>query len=167
MKTMTKRINILRLFIAGFAGVLAIIILNIKSIDKITLTDFIPVFAVLLVYGRKDFQAYLEFKTSIKKGIDLLSKNSIWSVDYMLISSNPQNDNQLIVRNDLLWIEKGNKKNESNDRLLAILISDFELVAKSRLLKKYLKDKSVVFNLYSSDLKDETLLKTEGKNYGS
>ena len=69
---MKKRVNILRLLIAGFIGVLAIIILNIKSIDEITLTDFIPVFAVLLVFGQKDFQAYLDFKTSIKEGIDLI-----------------------------------------------------------------------------------------------
>ena len=131
------------------------------------MTDFIPVFAVLLVFGQRDFQAYLDFKTSIKKGVDLISNNSIWSVDYLVISSNQQNDNQIIVRNDLLWIEKGNKQNENNYSLLNRLISDFETLAKNRQLRNFLKHKSTAFNLYSSDLNDEELLKTEEKNYNS
>ncbi|MCX6238180.1 MAG: hypothetical protein NTY07_11605 [Bacteroidia bacterium] len=164
---MKKRINIGRLLFAGFLTVLVVVILNIKSIDKITLTDFIVVFIVLLVYGYKDFQAYLDFKTSIKNGVNSLNNGSIWGIDYMIISRNPENANQIIVRNDLMWIENAKKQNENKDRLLTMLISDFEIVAKSRQLRNYLKDKTVIFNLYSYGLKDEELLKTEEKNYGS
>jgi len=162
---MKKRINFVSLFVAGILAGLAVIILNINSIDKITLSDFIPVITVLLVFGYKDVQTYIDFKTSIKNGVNSLNNNSIWGIDYMIVSRNPKNANQIIVRNDLMWIENEKKQNKNKDKLLTILIADFETVAKTRRLKNYLKDKTVIFNLYSYGLKEEELLKTEEKRY--
>lgn len=158
---MKRKINIVRLSIAGLIGIFTVVVLNLKSIDKISYTDFIPVIAVLLVFGSKEIQMYLDYKKRLRKGIDLLRDNLIWSVDNLIIQSNSHNSSQIIVRNDLLWIEREKKQNENTDRLLEILISDFKNIAKDRQITKFLKDKTVKFDLYSSDLKDEELLKTE------
>lgn len=162
---MNRKINIVRLSIAGLIGILLVIILNIKENENISLADFIPVFSVLLVFGIKEIQMYFNYKRSIKKGIDLISTHTIWSIDYMIINSDTEKDNQINVRNDLMWIDKGNKKNENIDMLLGMLISDFEDIAKDKRLKDFLKNKMVKFNLHSSDLKNDDLLKTEIKHY--
>jgi hypothetical protein len=164
---MKKKVNIKGLLIAGLVGIILVIILNIKTIDKISFKDFIPLLAVLLVFGTKDIKLYLDYKKLIKKGIDLIENNLIWSIDNMIITGDSENANQIFVRNDLLWIEKGERGNENMDRLLEILISDFEYIAKDNQLKHFLKNKFVNYNLYSSDLKKEELLKTELKNYSS
>lgn len=164
---MKKKINIKRLSIAGLVGIILVIILNNKTLDKISFKDFIPLLAVLLVFGSKDIKLYLDYKKLIKKGINLIENNLIWSIDNMIITSDSENTNQIFVRNDLLWIEKGERQDENMDRLLEILISDFEYVAKDNRVKHFLKNKIVQYNLYSSDLKNEELLKTELKNYGS
>ena len=164
---MKRRINIKGLLIAGLVGIILVIILNIKTIDKISFKDFIPLLAVLLVFGTKEIKLYLDYKKLLKKGIDLIENNLIWSIDNMIITSDSENTNQIFVRNDLLWIEKGERQDENIDRLLKILISDFEYVAKDNRVKHFLKNKIVKYNLYSSDLKTEELLKTELKNYSS
>jgi hypothetical protein len=164
---MKRRINIKGLLITGLVGIILVIILNIKTIDKISIKDFIPFLVVLSVYGTKDIKMYLDYKKLIKKGIDLIEHNLIWSIDNMIITSDPENANKINVRNDLLWIEKGGRKDENMDGLLEILISDFEDVARDNRVKHFLKNKTVQYNLYSSDLKREELLKTEAKNYGN
>jgi hypothetical protein len=164
---MKKKINIKGLLITGLVGITLVIILNIKTIDKISIKDFIPLLVVLSVFGTKDIKLYLDYKKLIKKGIDLIENNLIWSIDDMIITCDSEIANQIIVRNDLLWIEKGKRQDKNMDRLLEILISDFEYVAKDNRVKHFLKNKIVKYNLYSSDLKNEELLKTELKNYGS
>jgi hypothetical protein len=164
---MKKKINIKGLLITGLVGIILVIILNIKTIDKISIKDFIPLLVVLSVFGTKDIKLYLDYKKLIKKGIDLIENNLIWSIDNMIITCDSEIANQIIVRNDLLWIEKGKRQDKNMDRLLEILISDFEYVAKDNRVKHFLKNKIVMYNLYSSDLKNEELLKTELKNYGS
>jgi len=164
---MKKKINIVRLSIAGLIGIFTVLIFNIKEIDKISYADFIPVFAVLLVFGFKEVQLYLDYKKRIRKGIDLLRNNLIWSIDNLIIQKESKDVSHIIVRNDLLWIEREKKQNENTERLLEILISDFENIAKDNQLKKFLKGKSVKYSLYSSDLKSEELLKTVLINYGS
>jgi hypothetical protein len=164
---MKKKINIKGLLIAGLVGIILVIILNIKTIDKISFKDFIPLLAVLLVFVTKDIKLYLDYKKLIKKGVALIENNLIWSIDNMIITCDSKNANQITVRNDLLWIEKGARQDENADRLLEILISDFEYVAKDTSVKHFLKNKIVHYNLYSSDLKTEELLKTELKNYSS
>ena len=167
MRKKEKRIAVVKLLIIGLLGILAVIIPNIKSMDEISFTDFVLVFVLLLIFGTKEFQVYYDYKTSIRKGIDLINDNLIWSIDNLIVYSDPQDASQLIVRNDLLWIGKGKNQNESADGLLIMLISDFEYLTRNRKLKDFLKNKSVEFNLYSSDLKNEELLKTKLKNYGS
>ena len=164
---MKKRINIVRISIAGLIGIFTVIIFNIKEIDKISYADFIPVIAVLLVFGSKEVQLYLDYKKRIRKGIDLLRNNLIWSIDNLIIQLDSENSSQIIIRNDLLWIEREKKQNENADKLLEILISDFKNIAEDRQFKKLLKDKTVKFDLYSSDLRNEELLKTEIINNGS
>ena len=107
---MNKKINIVRLSIAGLIGIFTVVIFNLKTIDKILYTDFIPVFAVLLVFGTKEIQMYLDYKKGIRNGIDLLRKNLIWSIDNLIIQSDSEDSSQIIVRKDLLWIEREKKQ---------------------------------------------------------
>jgi hypothetical protein len=163
---MKTRFNFLRFFTISILGTLAIVIIfNIKSIDQLAVKDFIPVFTVFMVFGVKDFRKYLNYKESINKGIVIISNCSLWGIDNLIISCNSEKHDQIIVRNDLLWIEK--HENEDTNNLLKSLISDFEIIAMNRKFKTYLKNKSVEFKLYSSDLKEEKLLKIEVKNYAS
>jgi len=163
---MKRRFNFLRFFTISILGTLGIVIIfNIKSIDQLAVKDFIPVFTVFMVFGVKDFRKYLNYKESINKGIVIISNCSLWGIDNLIISCNSEKHDQIIVRNDLFWIEK--HENENTNNLLKSLISDFEIIAKNRKFKTYLKNKSVEFKLYSSDLKEEKLLKIEVKNYAS
>lgn len=161
---MKRKFNFLRFFAISILGTLGIVfIFNIKSIDQLTFRDFVPVFIVFIVIGIKDFRKYLDYKKSINEGIALIGNYSHWGIDNLIISCNPDKPNQIIVRNDLFWSEKHDTEN--THYLLKSLISDFEIIAKNRRFKFYLENKSVEFNLYSSDLKEEQLLKTEAKNY--
>lgn len=163
---MKRSFNLWRFLIVSILGTVGIVfIFHFNSIDNIQLNDFIPVFTVFIIFGIKDFRKYLKYQKSIDNGISLVQNSSNWHFDNLIISSKPENSNQLVVRNDLLWIEKYD--NENQDNLLSSLISDFDDLIMSRNAKMYFKDKSVEFRLYSSDPNEEKILKTKVKNYGS
>lgn len=166
---MKREFNFIRFFIISVLGTLAIgfvfnvFIFRTKSFSELTFKDFVPVLSVFIVFGIRDYQKFHHYKKLINKGVHLLKVGSIWGFDNLIISNHPDKSDQIIVRNDLLWIEKHNTQN--TDDLLNCLISDFEIICKNRKFKAYLENKSVLFNLYSSDLKDEQLLQTDIRSY--
>jgi hypothetical protein len=79
------------------------------------------------------------------------------------VSIDEQNKNQLIVRNDPLWIYRITA--EKPDEQLQLLIADFESLSKISAWKEFMTNKSVIFNLYSDETFEETIIKSEQKNY--
>ena len=84
---------------------------------------------------------------SIKKGIDLINNGNAWNTNYLTITKNPANDNEIFVTNDIVWIEQGNKKKCSDEILLKMLVSDFEKIAKKSKMKNFLQNRKVIFKL--------------------
>ncbi len=118
------------------------------------------------MYGYKDLQTYIRLLGTIKKGVDTINRGLAWNVNYLVLVINPNNRNELIVKNDPLWVEMSEKKTYSNDKLISLLIADFDFLSKNRLLKKYLKDKTVLFQLVSFSPVSEEILTVERKKYG-
>jgi len=163
---MKRKFNFVRFFAISIVGTLGIVIVwHIKTIDQLTYKDFIGVFTVFVVFGIKDYMKYLDYKKSINKGIASIGHGSPWGIDNLIVTCNPNKPNQVIVRNDLFWREK--QDNLTTDDLMKCLITDFERIASHSKLKVYLENKTVEFNLYASDLKEERLLKTVAKNYAT
>jgi hypothetical protein len=161
---MKRKFNFLRFFVISIFGTIGIVmIFHINTIDQLTYRDFIGVFTVFVVFGIKDFRKYLEYKKSVNEGIASMGNGSPWGIDNLVVTCNPHKTNQVIVRNDLFWTER--QDNLSTDDLMKCLIADFEKIASHSKLKVYLENKTVEFNLYASDLKEDQLLKTTQINY--
>jgi hypothetical protein len=79
------------------------------------------------------------------------------------ITIDEHNKNQLIVRNAPLWIYR--IKAEKPDEQLQLLIADFESLSKISAWKEFMTNKSLIFNLYSDETFEETIIKSEQKNY--
>lgn len=163
-----KRI-IIQLIIGAFVGVVVTFILKRNWEEEIKLNDYILIIPVLLVFAFQEIYSYYKFSKSlsksIKKGIDIISSGSTLNINYLIISKNPTNNNEIIVKNDALWIELGNTKTYASELLLEMLIADFEVIAKNKSMKNYLANKTVIFNVYNYGVNAEELLKTEKKLY--
>ncbi|MFN5426118.1 MAG: hypothetical protein ACK5A2_12135 [Bacteroidota bacterium] len=154
---MNNNQSIKRLFFVAIVGLITLLVLKYTFKSNITLIDFIPIVVVLLMYGYKDLQTYIRLLGTIKKGVDTINRGLAWNVNYLVLVINPNNRNELIVKNDPLWVEMSEKKTYSNDKLISLLIADFDFLSKNRLLKNYLKDKTVLFQLVlSAPLKSVT-----------
>jgi hypothetical protein len=110
-----------------------------------------PLFGILIILGIKELKDYINFLQSVKKGIDLIKNGYPWKTHYLIITKNPDNEHEILATNDLLWIEEGNKKNYSEEILVKMLASDFEKIAKNSQLKSFLRNRKVVYKLYSVD----------------
>lgn len=95
--------SLLRLTAAGIIGLLTVVIFKFKSIDDLKFHDFLHVLIVLSIFGFKEIQEFLRYRKSIKNGVDSLKNNKT------SFSNDLGNVNQLLVRNDLLWLENGKK----------------------------------------------------------
>ena len=129
----------------------AIIILTGKSFQTITWREISPLFGILIILGIKELIDHTIFLKSNKKGIDLINKGFSWNTHYLIISKNKANENEILVTNDLFWIEENNKKSYSDETLLKMLTSDFEKIAKKSQLKYFLRNRKVVYKLYLLD----------------
>jgi hypothetical protein len=118
-----------------------------KSFRNITWREISPIFGILIFLGIKELKDYINFYTSIKKGIDLINNGYSWNTRYLIITKNPANENEILVTNDLLWIEESNKKNYSEEMLLKKLVSDFEKIAEKSKMKNFLQNRKVIFKL--------------------
>jgi hypothetical protein len=135
--------------------------------EAIKLTDYIWIIPILFGLAIQELYSYIKFSKSIKKGIDILRDGSALHINYLIISKHPTNNNQIIVKNDALWIELGFTKTYDSELLLEMLIADFEVIAKYRSMKNYLYNKTVIFNVYKYGVNAEELLKTAQKIYGN
>lgn len=163
---MNNNQSIKRLFFVAIVGLITLLVLKYTFKSNITLIDFIPIVVVLLMYGYKDLQTYIRLLGSIKKGVDTINRGLAWNVNYLVLLINPNDRNELIVKNDPLWLEMSEKKTYSNDKLISLLIADFDFLSKNRLLKNYLKDKTVLFQLVSFSPVSEEIMTVERKRYG-
>ena len=163
-----KRI-IKQLIIGCVVGVMVTFILKENWKEEIKLTDYIWIIPFLLGLAIHELYSYYKFSKSlsksIRKGIDIISGGSALNINYLIISKNPTNNNQIIVKNDALWIELGNTKTYASELLLEMLIADFEVIAKNKSMKNYLANKTVIFNVYNYGVNAEELLKTAQKLY--
>ena len=65
-----------------------IIILSGKSFRNITWREISPIFGILIFLGIKELKDYINFYTSIKKGIDLINNGYSWNTRYLIITKN-------------------------------------------------------------------------------
>ena len=159
-----KRI-IKQLIIGCVVGVMVTFILKENWKEAIKLTDYIWIIPFLFGLAIQELYSFINVSKSIKKGIDIISGGSALNINYLIISKNTTNNNQIIVKNDALWIELGNTKTYASELLLEMLIADFEVIAKNKSMKNYLANKTVIFNVYNYGVNAEELLKTAQKLY--
>lgn len=162
---MKKKINLSRIVFAALVGFIVVIAMNYKRMGDVAVVDFATVVVVVSIFAVKEVLVYLHYQSSVKKGVDLVRKNSVWGINNMIVTKSIDDQNRLTVRNDLLWGEK--KQSMGVDALLALLVADFEEMAGEPVLKAYLRHKSVTYNLYSYDLREEQLLLSKVKEYGA
>lgn len=145
-----KRI-IKQLIIGCFVGVVLTFILKRNWKEEIKLTDYIWIIPFLLGLAIHELYSYYKYSKSlsksIKKGIDIINNGYSWNTHYLIISKNKANENQILVTNDILWIEESNKKNYSEEILLKMLTSDFEKIAEKSKMKNFLQNRKVIFKL--------------------
>jgi hypothetical protein len=103
-------------------------------------------------------------KKSLKKGIKAIKegKSSIIEELEIMLSPNVQEDS-LTISNTPKWIYK--VKTDNTDEQLDILVSDFEILRKKSYWNEFIKNKTVIFNLYSDESFDEEIIKSIETKY--
>jgi hypothetical protein len=110
---------------------------------------------------------YYRRRKDIEHALKTIETETVYfSKSNIVISKDAEVEGQLVVRNDPLWIYK--TKIKEPDKLLPLLVSDFESLLEFSLWKRYMEGKSAVYQLYSYKPNTvEELLGTVKKSYPS
>jgi len=162
---MNKKVKALILFGVYIIGLLLIFIFKQHFQKNITLSVLVASLNILLFWGIKELVSYNTLLKEVTKGIPIINQGLHFNFQYLDIALNPENNAELIVKNDLIWKETEIRKNKSGDNLLQLLIADFEILSNTSQWKRYLTDKTIFFKLISYETNAEKLLAEEKKIY--
>jgi len=160
------RKQIYKTLIGLFAGAITVFALKRLESTGITYADFLPLIGVAIYFTYQNYQVVKKQSDVYKKKVEGIENNHIVSIDNFLISKSETENNLILVRNELFWIEENEYTNSSENILMENMIRDFKkLIESDKTFRQKMESNDFQFSLIDNVNYDNKILAQKRVNY--
>src|ERR1035437_1950396 len=134
------------------AATITVYILKRLDSKGITYADLLPLIVLVIYFAYQNYQEYKRQSDLYLKKIEGIENNQIVSIDNFLISKSKTENNLILVRNELFWLDKKEVTNSDENILMENMIRDFKKLPENsknfrQKMDKYIIEFSLVDNV--------------------
>ena len=155
--------QIYRVLLGLIIGGITVYVVKKLEMKGITYADFLPLIAIAIYFVYQNYQLQKKQSNLYKKKIEGIDKSQTVAIDNYLISKSETENNLVLVRNELFWIDKVHENSIEN--LLENFIHDFKkLIESDNVLKNRMQSNYLEFTLIDN-VNNNRILAQKRVNY--
>ncbi len=155
--------QIYRVLLGLIIGGITVHVVKILEMKVITYADFLPLIAIVIYFVYQNYQLQKKQSNLYKKKIEGIDKSQTVAIDNYLISKSETENNLVLVRNELFWIDEVHE--DSIENLLENFIHDFKkLIESDNVLKNRMQSNYLEFTLIDN-VNNNRILAQKRVNY--
>ena len=155
--------QIYRVLLGLIIGGITVYVVKILEMKGITYADFLPLIAIAIYFVYQNYQLQKKQSNLYKKKIEGIDKSQTVAIDNYLISKSETENNLVLVRNELFWIDEVHE--DSIENLLENFIHDFKkLIESDNILKNRMQSNYLEFTLIDN-VNNNRILAQKRVNY--
>ena len=155
--------QIYRVLLGLIIGGITVYVVKILEMKGITYADFLPLIAIAIYFVYQNYQLQKKQSNLYKKKIEGIDKSQTVAIDNYLISKSETENNLVLVRNELFWIDEVHE--DSIENLLENFIHDFKkLIESDNVLKNRMQSNYLEFTLIDN-VNNNRILAQKRVNY--
>ena len=159
------RKQIYKTLIGLFTGAITVFILKRLESTGITYADFLPLIGVAIYFAYQNYQVMKKQSGVFKMKVEGIENNHIVSIDNFLISKSETENNLILVRNELFWIDQKEYTN-SSENLMEDMIRDFKkLIESDKTFSHKMESNDFQFSLIDNVNHNNKILAQKRVNY--
>ena len=149
-----------------FTGAIIVFILKKTESTGMKYTDFLPIFGAVVYISYQNYQALKKQSDSFELKLEGIENNHIVSIDNFLISKSKTENNLILVRNELFWMEEKEYANSSENILMENMIRDFKkLIECNKNFRQKMESNDFQFSLIDNVNYDNKIIAQKRVNY--
>ena len=155
--------QIYRVLLGLIIGGVTVYVIKKLEMTGITYADFLPLIAIAIYFVYQNYQLQKKQSNLYKKKIEGIDKSQTVAIDNYLISKSETENNLVLVRNELFWIDEVHENSIEN--LLENFIHDFKkLIESDNVLKNRMQSNYLEFTLIDN-VNNNRILAQKRVNY--
>jgi hypothetical protein len=155
--------QIYRVLLGLIIGGITVYVIKKLEMTGITYADFLPLIAIAIYFVYQNYQLQKKQSNLYKKKIEGIDKSQTVAIDNYLISKSETENNLVLVRNELFWIDEVHE--DSIENLLENFIHDFKkLIESDNVLKNRMQSNYLEFTLIDN-VNNNRILAQKRVNY--
>ena len=155
--------QIYRVLLGLIIGGITVYVIKKLEMTGITYADFLPLIAISIYFVYQNYQLQKKQSNLYKKKIEGIDKSQTVAIDNYLISKSETENNLVLVRNELFWIDEVHE--DSIENLLENFIHDFKkLIESDNVLKNRMQSNYLEFTLIDN-VNNNRILAQKRVNY--
>ena len=155
--------QIYRVLLGLIIGGITVYLIKKLEMTGITYADFLPLIAIAIYFVYQNYQLQKKQSNLYKKKIEGIDKSQTVAIDNYLISKSETENNLVLVRNELFWIDEVHENSIEN--LLENFIHDFKkLIESDNVLKNRMQSNYLEFTLIDN-VNNNRILAQKRVNY--
>jgi hypothetical protein len=155
--------QIYRVLLGLIIGGITVYVIKKLEMTGITYADFLPLIAIAIYFVYQNYQLQKKQSNLYKKKIEGIDKSQTVAIDNYLISKSETENNLVLVRNELFWIDEVHENSIEN--LLENFIHDFKkLIESDNVLKNRMQSNYLEFTLIDN-VNNNRILAQKRVNY--
>ena len=155
--------QIYRVLLGLIIGGITVYVVKMLEMKGITYADFLPLIAIAIYFVYQNYQFQKKQSNLYKKKIEGIDKSQTVAIDNYLISKSETENNLVLVRNELFWIDEVHE--DSIENLLENFIHDFKkLIESDNVLKNRMQSNYLEFTLIDN-VNNNRILAQKRVNY--